>query len=618
MASGLTRSGEWIQSYLEHLAMERGQAQATARQRIHRLWADAHPQHTGCDCGFFAASRIPQVAAADWRRVLHTLNRCSTRGHVPKADCVDLLTRFTQEEANAARAHLREQLRDRAQTLAATHQPGWEPGVAPGRWRTQIPTWRTCGRTNREILTADVPQYPDPTARPLADRSTGGIPLTEQDLARLYTHDDPRDSYLNDTIMDWMLCSFAREDLLPSHSLTFTGRFIAKLMERVTNDTPLSQQVTRSGYNRVKRWTGRNPRTETNPLERKMLFFLDNATANHWRLIAVINPSALLAAPAQESPGQADGTDTSEERATSDKTGPNVEPEAGEDARPPPRSAARPTTHASSRDVEGESAPPATGEAAPGHGEGGEPEETSDAHEPGSPPHADLAAEPPGLCTPAGQMEAFPYWWHPDGPNPHTNAESASDVRDSPDDPDPDTPPHAGRDTHAPWECAPAAQMEAFPYWWCSGYEYSGGGGGPRGGSAPRPATHSPAAAPLWGREGTLGQVDPELAYMASTDDGDTPCSSPSASPHPQPHWGPQATQTATRDPPMASPPRPPRGVGLGGSLASRDVFLNTARACHVAHPDERCRLASMYRPPPAGEVVPLWGSAPPTDGIGA
>ena len=56
----------------------------------------------------------------------------------------------------------------------------------------------------------------------------------------------------------------------------------------------------------------------------------------------------------------------------------------------------------------------------------------------------------------------------------------------------------------------------------------------------------------------------------------------------------------------------------MGGTIASRDVFLNTARACYAAHPDERCRLAPMYRPPPAGEVVPLWWLAPPTDGIGA
>ena len=80
-------------------------------------------------------------------------------------------------------------------------------------------------------------------------------------------------------------------------------------------------------------------------------------------------------------------------------------------------------------------------------------------------------------------------------------------------------------------------------------------------------------------------------------------------------HRHPKLPPAILRWPP---PPHPLRGVGLGGSLASRDVFLNTARACHVAHPDERCRLASMYRPPPAGEVVPLWGSAPPTDGIGA
>ena len=117
MGGGCTRSGEWIQGYLEHLAADAGQSRAMARQRIRRVWADTSRQGTGYDCGFFAAGRIPGIARAEWGRLLHALNACSQKGVIPAAQCHDPFPTFDQGQANVARAHLREHLRDRIQAL---------------------------------------------------------------------------------------------------------------------------------------------------------------------------------------------------------------------------------------------------------------------------------------------------------------------------------------------------------------------------------------------------------------------------------------------------------------------------------------------------------------------
>ena len=82
--------------------------------------------------------------------------------------------------------------------------------------------------------------------------------------------------------------------------------------------------------------------------------------------------------------------------------------------------------------------------------------------------------------------------------------------------------------------------------------------------------------------------------------------------PHPPPHGD---VRLQSGRPPLSPPPG---GRGVGALAFPRAVSRDTTRECHAALPDERCRPAPMYRPHPAGEVVPLWERAPPTDGLGA
>ena len=121
--------------------------------------------------------------------------------------------------------------------------------------------------------------------------------------------------------------------------------------------------------------------------------------------------------------------------------------------------------------------------------------------------------------------------------------------------------------THLPWENIPAGQMEGIPDWWLSCPSGGEDGGEEGGGASSHPETPPRAdhdAGPLWGRRGTLGQVDPELAYMASTDDDATPLNSPPASPN-------LHSATNMSNLPPASPP--PGGDGRGGPSRPATCF---------------------------------------------
>ena len=127
------------------------------------------------------------------------------------------------------------------------------------------------------------------TNRPLVDSGQAGVPLMEQDLARLHIHTPPTLSYANDTLVEWALFRLAHDGLIPESDLVYGGRFLTAFDGALEGQPPSDAAAARSAFKKVQRWT-----RGLDPLTRRTLYFLDNLASGHWRLIAVVNPASLL------------------------------------------------------------------------------------------------------------------------------------------------------------------------------------------------------------------------------------------------------------------------------------------------------------------------------------
>ena len=232
--------------------------------------------------------------------LLESLRRAAPSGRLDRHQCNTLFRSFTQADATSTRRRLREHLRGRLrQSLQTPPTTDWAPTVAPGRWAGATPRPRACENPNRILATVRAPAPPSDDRRQLLDRTVyNDMPLCEQELARLYSHQNPVDSYLNDTLIDWNLAELLRGGEIPETSLVFGGRLMAMLHNSLPRGNTLNvrREDTQAVYNRMKRWlNGRGGARNVDPLARDMLFFLDNQAAGHWRLVVCVNPAALIA-----------------------------------------------------------------------------------------------------------------------------------------------------------------------------------------------------------------------------------------------------------------------------------------------------------------------------------
>ena len=337
------RSMQAVQDYLVQLAAHTPGRAAPTAQNFHQLALTVHRQTNGTDCGLFATGNIGKLASADYAQLLERLNATTSQSTLTLADSCRLFSPTTQREASAQRRALRDQLcalaRDHGRPPAS---PGWGAWAAPGRWFRYFPTWRECRTINRTITTVhQTAALADPSTRCLMERSSAGVPLTEQDLTRLYIHPDPRDSYLNDPLVDWVLYRMANDGVLSPRTLVYGGRFLARFLRD-------PHSAAGAAFARVARWT-----RGTDPLQKQLLFFLDNQVADHWRLVVAVNPGALLGVPTSDSGGlrsaappgpllAASPTPTTESPRPPETHGPILRLAAGGRSPAPPSSPPRP------------------------------------------------------------------------------------------------------------------------------------------------------------------------------------------------------------------------------------------------------------------------------------
>ena len=290
-----------VRAYITQLARDRGCTNEIITERMRCLTASVAQQSGALiDCGFFATGNIARLSQTPMPALLESLRRAAPSGRLNRHQCNTLFRSFTQADATSTRRRLREHLRGRLrQSLQTPPTTDWAPTVAPGRWAGATPRPRACENPNRILATVRAPAPPSDDRRQLLDRTVyNGMPLCEQELARLYSHQNPVDSYLNDTLIDWNLAELLRGGEIPETSLVFGGRLMAMLHNSLPRGNTLNArgEDTRAVYNRMKRWlNGMGGARNVDPLARDMLFFLDNQAAGHWRLVVCVNPAALIA-----------------------------------------------------------------------------------------------------------------------------------------------------------------------------------------------------------------------------------------------------------------------------------------------------------------------------------